>query len=108
MAHKGCMTTEIFIRWLQHFGKYKPTGDVLIVFDGAASHLDPDIVDEADKYGIKLFCPPSNTTHELQPMDKSVFRAFEAYLDEEVLKFWRKHSDRSLTKDRFGKIFTPV
>jgi hypothetical protein len=108
MAPKGSMTTEIFIRWLKHFAKYKPAGDVLLVFDGAASHLNPDIVDEADKHGIKLFCLPSNTTHELQPLDKSCFRAFESYWDDEVLKFWRQHPDRVLTKARFGKIFTPV
>lgn len=108
MAPKGYMTTSIFILWLQHFAKYKPVGNVLLVFDGAASHLDPSIVDEAEKHSITLFCLPSNTTHELQPMDKSVFRAFESYWDEEVLKYWRQHPDRSLTKDRFGKIFTPV
>lgn len=73
MAPKGSMTTETFICWLKHFAKYKPAGEVVAVFDGAASHLSPDIVDEADKHGIKLFCLPSNTTHELQPMDKVIF-----------------------------------
>jgi len=108
MAPKGSMTTDIFIRWMKHFARYKPDGDILLLFDGAASHLNPDIVDEADKHGIKLFCLPSNTTHELQPMDKSCFRAFESYWDDEVLKFWRQHPDRVLTKARFGKVFTPV
>jgi len=41
-------------------------------------------------------------------MDKTVFRAFETYWDEEVLKFWRQHPDRSISKERFGKFFTPV
>jgi len=102
------MTTETFITWIRHFSKYKATGNVLLIFDGSASHLDPDIVEEADKHNITLFCLPSNTTHELQPMDKAVFRAFESYWDAEILKFWRQHPDRSLTKDRFGRIFTPV
>jgi len=106
MAHKGCMTTSVFIRWIQHFAQYKPAGDVLLVYDGAASHLDPSIVDAADRHQIHLFCLPSNTTHELQPMDKSVFRSFETYWDEEVLKFWRLHPDRQVNKERFGKIFT--
>ena len=78
------------------------------VFDGAASYLHPDIVDEADKHSITLFCLPSNTTHELQPMDRTVFRAFQAYWDKELLKFWRQFPDRCLTKERFGKIFTRV
>ena len=41
-------------------------------------------------------------------MDKCLFRAFEHYWDAEVLTFWRMHPDRQLTKDRFGKIFTPA
>lgn len=108
MTEKGSMTTETFISWLNHFAKYKSDGDVLLVFDGAASHLSPVIVEEAEKHNVILFCLPSNTTHELQPMDKSVFRSFETYWDEEVLKFWRQFPDRVLSKDRFGKIFTPV
>ena len=80
----------------------------LLVYDGWASHLDPSIVDAADRHQIHLFCLPSNTTHELQPMDKSVFRSFETYWDEEILKFWRLHPDRQVNKDRFGKIFTPA
>jgi len=108
MAQKGCMNTSVFIRWIEHFAQYKPAGNVLLVYDGAASHLDPSIVDAADCHQIHLFCLPSNTTHELQPMDKSVFRSFETYWDEDVLKFWRLHPDRQVNKERFGKIFTPA
>ena len=53
---------------------------------------------------VALFCLPSNTTHKLQPMDKSVFRSFKHYWDVEVLKYWRTHSDRVITKARFGSI----
>jgi len=108
MAEKGSMTHEIFVKWLQHFAEFKPSGKVLMIFDGAKCHLSPSIVDEADKHEITLFCLPSNTTHELQPLDVAVFRAFEHYWDEEVLSFWRQQPSRSLTKELFGKIFTPV
>ena len=57
---------------------------------------------------MTLFCLPSCTSHELQPLDKSVFRSFEHFWDEEVVKFFRTNPDRSLTKDLFGKIFAPV
>ena len=33
---------------------------------------------------------------ELQPMDKSVFKAFESYWDEEVMKYLRTHPDRRI------------
>jgi len=84
MTEKRCMTTDVFIQWIQHFAKNKPNGDVLLISDGAASHLDLSILEEADKHQIHLFCLASNTTHELQLMDKCLFRAFEHYWDAEV------------------------
>ena len=102
------MTHEVFVKWLQHFAKFKSTGKVLLIFDGAKCHLSPSIVDEADKYEVALFCLPSNTTHELQPMDVAVFTAFEHYWDEEILRFCRQRSNRTLSKELFGHIFTPV
>ena len=108
MSDKGSMATELFIKWLEHFSIYKPVGKVLLIFDGASSHLHPGIVDAAIANDVVLFCLPSNTTHELQPMDKSVFRSFEHYWDTEVLKFWRAHPDRVITKARFGSICTPA
>ena len=108
MSDKGSMTTELFIKWLEHFSIYKPVGKVLLIFDGASSHLHPGIVDAAIANDVVLFCLPSNTTHELQPMDKSVFKSFEHYWDTEVLKFWRAHPDRVITKARFGSICTPA
>jgi len=104
MTEKRCMTTDVFIQWIQHFAKNKPNGDVLLISDGAASHLDLSILEEADKHQIHLFCLASNTTHELQLMDKCLFRAFEHYWDAEVLKFWHMHPDRQLTKASFGPI----
>lgn len=108
MTAKGSMTIETFKKWLYHFAKYKTAGPCLLIFDGARCHLDYSIVSVADELGITLYCLPSNTTHELQPMDKAVFRAFEHYWDEEVLKYWSRYRDRSLTKQRFGAIFSIV
>ena len=69
------------------------------------------IVDTADTYGITLFCFPSNTTHELQPMDKYVFGPFEDFWDQEVLLYWtttKTSDERTVNKRIFGKIFSKV
>ena len=108
MAEKGSMTNELFVKWLQHFSKFKPQGKVLLIFDGAKCHLSIDIVDEADRHDVTLFCLPSNTTHELQPLDVAVFRSFEHHWDQEVLSFWRNRPERVLSKEMFGKTFTSV
>lgn len=84
MTKKGSMTTDAFIQWLDHFAKFKSPGPVLLIFDGASSHLDIRIVETAEQHEITLFCLPSNTTHVSQPLNKAVFRSFEAYWDEQV------------------------
>ena len=108
MTDKGSMTHEVFVKFLQHFAKFKPEGNALLILDGAKCHLSIGILEEADKHSVTLFCLPSCTSHELQPLDKSVFRSFEHFWDAEVQKFFRTNPDRSLTKDLFGKIFTSV
>src|SRR5699024_11114288 len=85
MTQKGSMTNESFIFWLDHFDKFKNAGATLLIFDGAKSHLDISIVEAAENHGITLFCLPSNTTPELQPMDKAVFKSYETFWDQEVL-----------------------
>lgn len=77
MAAKGSMTTEIFILFIQHLAKFKTFGKCLLIFDGAKCHLDFRIAEEAEKNDIILYCLPSNTTHELQPIDKFCFKPFE-------------------------------
>ena len=108
MAEKGSMTQVVFKKWLNHFAKYKSPGIVILIFDGAKCHLSPSIVDVAEGLEIILYCLPSNTTHELQPFDVSVFGPFEQQWDGEVLKYWKNTEDRSLCRYSFGHIFTPV
>lgn len=110
MAPKGSMTKELFLRWLHHFAKFKPSGRVLLILDGASCHIDVAVADLAETYDVSILCLPSNTTHELQPLDKAVFRSFEHYWDSELLKYWEQNpsANRRLTKSHFGKVFQPV
>lgn len=108
MAPKGFMTTELFITFLNHFASFKPPGQILLVFDGAASHLDYTIVEAADKHDIVLYCLSSNTTHELQPLNKSVYRSFEHHWDLEFLKYRDKYPDRKFNKTSFNIVFSEV
>lgn len=45
---KGHMTNEFFKKFLKHLAKFKISGDCLLIFDGAACHLDLLIVDLVD------------------------------------------------------------
>ncbi|KAG5865965.1 hypothetical protein JTB14_012194 [Gonioctena quinquepunctata] len=55
MAAKGSMTTELFIEFVRHLVRYRGPDAILLVFDGAACHLDYVIVEAADEHNIKLF-----------------------------------------------------
>lgn len=108
MTPKGCMTTETFVDFINHLHKYRTSGPCLLIFDGAKCHLDFTIVEEAEKCGITLYCLPSNTTHELQPMDKSVYRSFEHHWDQELIKYVSQHPERTLNKTSFNVILSQV
>lgn len=71
------MTIRIFIDWINYFAKYKPAVNYLIVVDGAKCDTDESITTRAETidvtYVTSLYLP-SNTIHELQPLNKSVFK----------------------------------
>lgn len=106
MAPKGSMTSSLFVEFIQHFAQHKAPGKCLLIFDGAKCHLTYEALEEADKNNIVLYCLPSNTTHELQPLDKSVNRSFEHHWDEEVLNYLSNSLERTLNKVAFNKIFS--
>lgn len=68
MTPKRSMTAEIFVKWVDHFSQYKPSGRVLLIFDGAKSHSDAKII-ATDEY----LCLPGNCRHELM-IDKFILR----------------------------------
>lgn len=53
------MTVNAFSSWLQHFGKFKGSEEVLFVLDVAKCHLDVSICDAAVALNIYIFCLPS-------------------------------------------------
>lgn len=56
-----------------------------------------------ENHGTTLFCVPSNTTHELQPADKTVFRSFKYFWHPEVLKFSTTQPGEALFEVGFGE-----
>ncbi len=132
MTPKGCMNIETFVKYLDHFAKYKPTGKFLhekreidqllsrshhlwfiyvpgkclFILDGAKCHFDISIVTTATSHDIELLCLPSNTTHKLQPLDKTLFGPLEKAWNDEVLTYWERDATRTLNKLEFCSIFS--
>ncbi|XP_052742085.1 uncharacterized protein LOC128198842 [Bicyclus anynana] len=108
MAPKGSMTSDLFVEFIQHLAKHKVADKCLLIFDGAKCHLSIEALEEADKNNVVLYCLPSNTTHELQPLDKSVNKSYEHHWDEAVMNYLSVKVDRTLNKADFNKIFSQV
>ncbi|KAL0830026.1 hypothetical protein ABMA28_003484 [Loxostege sticticalis] len=79
-----------------------------LIFDGDSCHFDNDVVDAGERNDLIIYCLPSNTTSELQPLDKTVNKFFENYWDQKVMKFMYHNPTKKLNRARFNAIFTKV
>lgn len=98
LSQSGYFNSFLFMQWLDHFGRFKPSGKVLLIVDGHRSHVSEDVADKAEKLEVELLCLPSNTTHELQPLDRTFFGPFKTYFNAEFQAHLRTHPGQSLRK----------
>lgn len=49
----------------------------LLIMDGHGSHLTYEFLERCDSYNVIPYCYPSHTTHLIQPLDGSLFRALK-------------------------------
>ncbi|CAL4243049.1 unnamed protein product [Meganyctiphanes norvegica] len=72
----GWMDQERFLAWLRWFDEKltekQVERPVVVVMDGASSHISVDIVEEAREKNIVLVKLPPNSTHFLQALDVGV------------------------------------
>jgi len=76
----GWMTSEDFLRYMEHFIKH--TGaqagtPTLLLLDNHSSHLSVDVIEKAIEHSITMLSFPPHCTHRMQPLDVSVFGPFK-------------------------------
>ena len=109
VSESGYFNSSLFVQWLDHFDRFKPSGKVLLVVDGHRSHVSEDVADKADELEVELLCLPSNTTHELQPLDRTFFGPFKHFFNEEFQTHLRTHPGQSLRKgSSFESVLSPA
>ena len=76
----GYMDGELFRKWfVGHFLKFAAQErPLLLILDGHQSHLDPELVQAAQREGVILMCLPPHTSLILQPLDLSFFGPLKA------------------------------
>lgn len=78
----GWITSENFLSFLKHFSKYsRPTEDnpVLLLLDNHAFLIRIEAIDFCKSNHITLLSLPPHCSHELQPLDKSVYGSFKTF-----------------------------
>lgn len=83
----------------------KPPGKVILILDGHASHCgNVEMLEFAKDNDIILLGLPSHTTHFLQPLYRSFFKALKSYYDYECNSFMKNNPSRHITRLQFGKL----
>ncbi|XP_065665597.1 uncharacterized protein LOC136087020 [Hydra vulgaris] len=108
MTPKGCITKEELCTFLRHFNQYRLPGKALMIFNGHRNHLDIAVIKEAKKLNICMLCLSAHCSHELQTLDKSVFKPLNTYWNVSIYNFLRNFPGQSLSKLLFPLLFTEV
>ena len=81
----GWMTSDHFKGFIKHFVKHaRPTQEypVLLILDNHASHCSAEVIDLAKEQNITLLSFPPHCSHEMQPLDKTVYGPFQKFYDQ--------------------------
>ena len=106
LTEKGCIDTGTFESWFsRHFLMYAPAvRPSLILLDGHSSHFNSTMIRMAAEKDILVFCLPPNTTHILQPLDRSVFGSLNVHWKEEC-RLFNVRTGKFVTRNTFSSVF---
>lgn len=114
----GWMTGETFEKVMEHFvththsSKENPT---LLIFDNHESHLGPNVIDYARKYGVSILTIPPHCSGRLQPLDVSVYESLKGSYHAAMDSWMYQHPGQTITMydipglfgEAFKKSMTP-
>lgn len=90
----GWISSEVFLKYLQHFVKYaSPTNEnpVLLIMDNHDSHISLSAINYAKQNNVILFTFPPHTTHRLQPLDRCIYGPLKKYYND-ACRSWLLHN----------------
>jgi hypothetical protein len=96
ITESGYAQTETFRQFLDFFVKHEPSHKTLLIMDGHRSHVDAEAVNIAERNNVIILLLPAHTSHELQPLDKAMFKSLKAAFYKQC-RYWHcQHPGRSL------------
>ena len=106
MTDSGYINEDVFLEWLHHFQKNRPTGRCLLILDGHTSHSSLKSLDYCRENEIEMISLPPHTTHALQPLDRAVFKPLKSFYHKQATNFIQSSPNSSISKFNFGKLFS--
>ena len=110
VADHGYITTELFIKWLQHFiynVKLTPEKKHILLLDGHTSHTKSlQALELAQANGIILLQLPGHTTHRLQPLDIGVFGPMQTFYNKVLNQWMTNHAGQCITQYDVATLIT--
>ena len=84
------ITSELFdLRFIHHFLPNAPAArPLLLLLDGHSLHYNPSVISKAAEEKVIIFCLPSHSSHETQPLNKGQFGPLKPLGKRCVRSFW--------------------
>ena len=103
LSDSGWIDAELFKGWFNnHFLKNAVSArPLLLLMDGHSSHYNPEAIHLAKANDVILFTLIPHTTHEMQPLDTSVFAPLKKHWQDACHSFTQKHPGTVISKYTF-------
>lgn len=104
------METDVFEMYfkkvfLPNVGDQRP---ILLIYDGHATHVGLNIIEEARRANMTILKLPAHTSHVLQSLDISVMKLFKDQWDRILVKWQRLNIGTVLPKKEFARLIGEV
>jgi len=99
----GYFTAATLLSVIKHIDSHTSTMKsaslpLLLILDGSSTHLDPEALSFAVDHHMHIYRLPPNTTHRLQPLDRSCFRPFSSSYKKACVQLRLKNNLTSISK----------
>jgi len=107
-SDNGWITSELFLKWLQHFVQHAKSWvneRVILLLDGHASHKTLEAVNFARSHGNVMISFPPHSTHRMQPLDRTFFGPFKTQYNKECDKWMTQHIGQWISPFDHAELF---
>ena len=103
VSSRGWVDQQLFQGWLvEHFLQHCVSScPLLLLLDGHSSHFEPETIRIAKEENIIIFCLPPHTTHELQPLDCTLFGPLKTAWADVCHSFFKQYPGQVVSKLNF-------